>query len=110
MVRYDHEVVPLLTPCDLADEATDMTNCVRIYVRRCLTGISRIFSIRYRGDPLATFELVRRDDGWQIAQIRGRRNLPPRPLDRLIAEDTVRRYRRAEMNCSRAGAIRGAPR
>lgn len=92
---YGYDVAPLLSVEDLYDEANAMEHCVITYEKYCVVGKSRIFSIRDRGRPLATFEISLRYGRWCLIQVRGWRNSTPSPILILIARETLARYRAA---------------
>ena len=68
----------------LQEEGRCMRHCVGSYAPICLSGRSRIFSLRDQADrPLATIELGSGDGNrWQVLQVMGIRN---RPVDDMIA-------------------------
>ncbi len=79
-VREGIEIVELTTGAALAEEGIEMRHCVGAYIGRCLSGQSRVLSIRRsEGDRLSTVEL-RRDGGargFVVAQHYRDDNEPP---------------------------------
>jgi len=94
---YGYDVVPLVTVEQLYDEANEMEHCIITYEKRCVEGLSRVFSIREREHTRATFELALRYDRWELIQVRGLRNSRPHPACKVIAVETLVRYRAAAM-------------
>lgn len=76
------EATEIVDAAGLAVEAREMMHCVDDYVLECLSGTSRIFSLR-SGDERSTLELRRRDGTWHIRQNYGMENT--RPAKSLIA-------------------------
>jgi hypothetical protein len=71
------ELVELASSAELRAESQALRHCVASYTRRCLWGISRIWSLRRTGNssaarPVATIEIDPRARA--IVQARGRRN------------------------------------
>ncbi len=92
---YGYDVIPLVTVGQLYDEANEMEHCIVTYEKRCLEGVSRVFSIRERDQTRATFELALRYDRWELIQVRGWRNSRPSPACKVIAVETLVRFRTA---------------
>ena len=64
-------IVPLTKEEDLRDETIRMAHCLISYGPKCAQGNSRIFSIRKKSETLATGEILRNRNGWEVSQVRG---------------------------------------
>lgn len=81
----EFRAVGLGTSEELWEEGERLVHCVGGYADECLSNRSRIFSIRTtEGESLATLELRRYRNRWEIAQLRARRNRPVK--DEVIKE------------------------
>lgn len=118
-----YEVVPLNSSHDLLDEGREMHHCVGSYANNCLTGRSRIFSIRKEGVKIATLEIVltKRFDQenvgfvpgdyeekllatammvpssvkWEVNQVRGHCNAEVAEPVKNLAKEIAKRYTKA---------------
>lgn len=72
-------VAALLNQAELADEGRAMHHCVQQYDHYVRTGKSYIYSIRRGEKRIATLELKRRGDQYEVAQLRGACNKEPEP-------------------------------
>ncbi len=72
----DYEFRPLDKIPDLVDEAAAMRNCVRTYGADIVHNRSRLWSVRHRGERVATLEVGRhwRDPLLNIVQLKGAGN------------------------------------
>jgi len=86
------EVVPLVDAIGLYAESKAMDNCVYTYVKKCLGGQRRLFSIRRDGSSIATMEIARCGDAWELLQVKGYANRPPDPIAVLVANEACDRY------------------
>lgn len=74
------EFVALRTPADFIDEATAMSNCLDRYGHQMSRGLSRVFSVRRDGAPVADVEISLCDPQGRtgsvpiVTQLRGSRN------------------------------------
>ena len=62
--------VPLTNEMELAQEAVDMANCIDHYGPRCAEGASRIFRVLQNDQAMATVEIARHTEGWQLTEAR----------------------------------------
>jgi hypothetical protein len=89
----DWTVVPLDSSADLIRDGLEMGHCVGRRTGRCLTGQSRIFSVRSPdGEPVSTVELSL-DGGsgrHRVAEHRGIHNLQPPELAREALREWLR--------------------
>lgn len=59
----------------LAEEGLEQKHCIGTYVNACVSGSTRVFSIRQNQRRVATLELQRTSDGrWTPVQLRGKAN------------------------------------
>lgn len=103
-VLTDHGLLlaPIVSTGDLVAEAREMHNCLVnswLYLTELLAGRSRIFSIK-SARIRATLELSSSDNGWEVKQICGPRNVPlaadlatPALAEWQAIRDFVDRYR-----------------
>lgn len=69
-----YAAIPLNSGSQLYNEGTEMRHCVSSYSSKCHNGECRIFSI-IRGEArVGTLELAKGDDGWSVAQFKGKFN------------------------------------
>lgn len=75
-----------------------MRHCVAGYAGRCARGRYRLFSVtcQFTGKPLATVGLVRKDNTWQLEQVKGSCNREPPEVIRELAGRILERYHSAE--------------
>ena len=97
-------VVPLTGELQLIEESETMLHCVADYAPQCVSGLSRLFSIRKNGCTQATAQIERGREPdsrtWRAAQTRGYRNRPAAgellQVTRMIAERYGEACRQAE--------------
>ena len=97
-------VVPLTGELQLIEESETMLHCVADYAPQCVSGLSRLFSIRKNGCTQATAQIERGREPdshtWRAAQTRGYRNRPAGgellQVTRMIAERYGEACRQAE--------------
>ena len=87
-----YSFLPLTSEAELTQEARVMGHCVYQYGPRCAEGRSRIFSVFENFEPVATVELSRNGDRWEIAQVRGQRNQPGPPKITASAGELAEAY------------------
>lgn len=101
-----YNIVPLIETHQLIDEGKAMHHCVGSYVRQCLDGSSRIFSIRKGEARVATLELsknhwIRFETAkpeklvWKVAQVRGVCNGDVPEEVKKLAESVANKYTKA---------------
>lgn len=89
------EAIEIVDARGLDQEALDLDHCVDSYAPYCLSGMSRIFSLR-TGEHRSTLELRRRSGVWHLQQNFGRENeIPPRRLS-ILARSVVKAANQAE--------------
>ncbi len=66
--------VPITSEYGLYQESIAMGHCVFSYGNRCGAGVSRIFSLRRKGERIATGEIVQMPGGWTVSQVRSHGN------------------------------------
>ena len=66
--------VPVTSEYGLYQESIAMGHCVFSYGDRCGAGVSRIFSLRRKGERIATGEIVQMPGGWTVSQVRSHGN------------------------------------
>lgn len=77
------EFVALRSGLDLFTEGAAMRHCVSTYVRKVMSGQSRIYSVRKDGRRVATLELSEVGRSWAPVQIKGPYNAqPPKEVQR----------------------------
>lgn len=94
------KVVPLLSSYDLIDEGKDMHHCVGSYSDNCISGKSRIFSIRDKEDnKIATLELSYSvsfngsfQNTWSVNQCRAVCNGSVSNEVKEVAEEVAKQY------------------
>lgn len=101
LATFDHKVwriKPLTSAYQLAREGLQMRHCVSAYARRCLTGDYRLFSVtcQFTGKNLATIGLIRRDEEWEVDQVKGVCNRESPQVIRQLADQILKRYLLAE--------------
>jgi len=71
-----YQIMPINTSKMLLDEAERMKHCVFGYLGRCISGNTRIFSVRDKntGNSIATVELLFHTGRWNLIQLKGRYN------------------------------------
>lgn len=92
-IHQGYEIVPLTSARELYWESEDLRHCVYSYVKHCRSGMSRIFSVRRKEEPCATFEIAFRDENWVLVQVRSCKNRRPDDGAIYVARETLRRYR-----------------
>jgi len=80
-----HDFIALTSVLHLWEEATTMRHCVEDYEQACREGVSVILSVRRCGKRVATVDLARGLDGWEVRHIAGFAN---RIADRMAAAAT----------------------
>lgn len=72
-----YAVIPLTTPQHLLDESRTMHHCVVNYLDSCISGDTRIFSIRSKKNnhQMATAELTIQSGKWALVQLKGKHNM-----------------------------------
>ena len=85
------EIVPLLSPTALLQEAIALHNCADSYARRCREETHVLLSLRDRrtGKRVALACVVRRGDNWVLGQVAGSCNQPVPASVRRIAEQAA---------------------
>ena len=71
------DIIPIATAIDLYREGQAMHHCVATYADRVREGACYVFSVRQRGQRVATVSLVRDGARILIEQVRGPRNTTP---------------------------------
>lgn len=92
------QITPLTNSRELVREGMSMRHCVSSYSRRCVDGEWRLFSIcnQASGKPQATVGLIKRNNHWELGQVRGKYNRDPDPEIRKLAKHILKRYRKEE--------------
>jgi hypothetical protein len=98
-----YQIVPLTDAHALVDEGQDMHHCVANFVRNCVDGESRIFSIRKNGVKIATLELRNMSNlfnmvnagKWAVNQVREVCNADASQEIKKIAEVVANKYNNA---------------
>lgn len=86
----DFLAVELSSGVLLAEEGLEQRHCIGTYVNACVSGATRVFSLRSHGKRAATLELQRNHDGsWRMVQIRGKANTVVHDPSVLAAADLV---------------------
>ena len=88
----DLSAVALTSQYDLAQEGQQMQHCVAMYGRRCHQGRSRIFSIRRDDKPVATGEIIPRDEAWSVNQVAGPANTRAIPEASQLMQQVADQY------------------
>lgn len=92
---YGYEVVPLIDASMLYEEGRLMGNCLASYSQRCMSGETRVFSIRHplQARPKANFDLQLQDGQWTINNVVGAFNVYNVDMQyRDIAEHICQQY------------------
>jgi hypothetical protein len=94
----DWRITPMTSSYQLAREGLRMRHCVAGYAGRCVRGNYRLFSVacQFTGKPLATVGLLRKDNEWQLEQVKGPCNREPSQVIRELAGRILERYQSAE--------------
>ena len=66
----------LTNPLEVWEEGQAMRHCAYILVRGCETGVCWLVSMRREGARVATLELRRTGEKWQIHQLAEKANMP----------------------------------
>lgn len=102
-VQYkDVTAVSLKTSDELWEEGDMLEHCVGTYAKKCFENEARIFSMRAAdGQHLATLEIARNRNRWEIAQLRGYRNKAIRnPSVQALARQVLSQIKRVPMPSS----------
>jgi hypothetical protein len=99
-VYGEYEVIPLTDGRMLADEAAAMHHCVDGYVNLCKEKGHRIFSIREKGERIATLQICKYPHGksvakWEVRQVRRHCNGMAPPLVKALADRVANDYQAA---------------
>lgn len=101
-LRYPkHLATGLVNSMGLAEEATSMHHCVGAYIRMCVDGGSRIFSIKKKGERVTTLELRLKyeDNSWYVGQHLGACNsrieADESVFGIIVAEEYTKRFQKA---------------
>jgi hypothetical protein len=79
------EIVPITTSADLYREGKLLHHCGGTYAGSVHSGACYLFSVRKDGAPIATLELVHREAGVTIGQLRGLCNAKaPKEVQRAV--------------------------
>ena len=86
-------ILPLANAWVLREEALRQHHCADLYIRECLNGKCRIFSVRnLNGNRVATIGIERDGNGWKSFGIRGLANAPVAQSLRGLDQQIVMRY------------------
>ena len=87
-----YEVVELTDAVELADEGAAMRHCVGTYASRCLSGNTRIFSIRKDEKRIATARVEKQNEAWKLQELRCYKNGPTTRELEDVGKRLAKRY------------------
>ena len=103
------EARELCTSEALAEEGRAMSHCVGSYSSVCISGNSRIFSLRSGGKRLATLQLSSNGDGTlRIEQLRGQCNAAPSKMAESMGKAVLARANEAMKESSKSVEKKGS--
>ena len=86
-------ILPITDAWQLREEALRQHHCADSYIRECLSGTIRVFSVQRRdGRRVATIGIERKDNGWKSFGIRGLANAPVKRALFGLDQEVVARY------------------
>ena len=90
------ELSPVTTGDRLIELGAQMQNCLGAYVRQCVLGNTRIFTLTQDGELKAAGQLIRLQEGWSAGQVEAPGHQPPGTNARRAMEQAAQLYQAAQ--------------